>query len=100
MSGEPWLILPEWDRVPPAGPIGTPPSGSDTFLIVAAMMAAHALDDLDALAAVVEGLEVEELRAALRVATGMACRELQRRPGGLALWQRVWRESDTLKGDA
>lgn len=93
MSGDPW------QRVPPAGPMGTQPTPRDSGLVVGALMNAWALDDLDALAVVIEGLEVDELRAALRMAANLARRALQEQPGGLELWQRAWRDRDTA-GDA
>ena len=72
-------------------PVRQSPTPGDSFLTVAAIMAAQAAGDLDAVADVVASLNVAELQSALRVAAGLARSTLDRRPGGLDLWQSVWR---------
>lgn len=87
-----------WEPYPQGPTPPRKPTPRDSGLIVAALMNAWALDDLDAVAAVMEGLEFDELRAALRLAANLARRTLEERPGGLAQWQADWRRHDTAGG--
>lgn len=71
------------------------PTTDQSRALVNALIVAHALDDVDGTALLLNTLTLEEATAALDVAAGIARRALERQPGGMRRWVRANRYLDT-----
>lgn len=70
------------------------PTPRESMAVVASLLGASAMRDDQAAVLVVESLSTWELRGALHMAVSLLAGNIQKRPGGLALWLQTWRERD------
>lgn len=65
------------------------------MLSLAALLQATANDDLVAVADLMDTMTPAEKERALRQSLRWLVRYIEKRPGGMALWQQTWREADS-----
>lgn len=65
------------------------------MLSLAALLQATANDDLVAIADLLDTMGPAERERALRQSLRWLVRYIEKRPGGMALWQQTWREADS-----
>lgn len=65
------------------------------MLSLAALLQATANDDLVAIADLLDTMGPAEQERALRQSLRWLVRYIEKRPGGMALWQQTWREADS-----
>ncbi len=64
-------------------------------LAVAALLQAMANDDVVAVADLMDTMTPAEKERALRQSLRFLVGYIEKRPGGMALWQQTWREADS-----
>lgn len=84
-------------ELPGVTPERAPAGSSPASLTVAALLAAAANADDQGADVVLAPMGADELRRTLVVAVSLLHGSIARRPGGLDLWQRVWRERDARR---